>query len=76
MKSVARSYFWWPGVDKDIERITNNCQSCQSVNDTPPVAPLHPWVWAAKLWQRVHCDLAGLFVTIDLSLLMMNSPPS
>ena len=28
MKAVARSYFWWPGVDKSIENIAKSCTAC------------------------------------------------
>ena len=52
MKSVGRSFMWWPGLDKDIENRAKSCQSCQAVKRAPPVAPLHPWVWPSKPWQR------------------------
>ena len=61
MKSVARSYFWWPGLDKDVEGIVKSCQSCQAVKSAPSSAPLHPWVWPEHPWQRVHIDFAGPF---------------
>ena len=61
MKSVARSYMWWPGLDKDPESLAKTCQLCQAVKQAPPVAPLHPWVWPSKPWQRVHLDFAGPF---------------
>ena len=51
MKAVARSYFWYPGLDKDIEDCAGRCISCQAVKNTPPVAPLHPWLWPAHPWQ-------------------------
>ena len=41
MKSVARSYFWWPHSDKAIEDLVKSCRSCQ---EAPAAAPLHPWV--------------------------------
>ena len=61
MKSVAWSFMWWPGLDKDIKHLAKACQSCQAVKRAPPVAPLHPWVWPSKPWQRVHLDFAGPF---------------
>ena len=61
MKSVARSYMWWPGLDGELESLAKACQSCQAVKRAPPVAPLHPWVWPSKPWQRVHLDFAGPF---------------
>ena len=62
MKAVARSYLWWPGVDKDLEECAKSCLSCQAVKSAPAVAPLHPWVWPAKPWKRIHIDFAGPFM--------------
>ncbi len=54
MKAIARSHLWWPGLDKDV--------SCQAVKQAPAVAPLHPWVWPMRPWQRIHIDFAGPFL--------------
>ena len=61
MKSVARSYFWWPGLDKDIENLAKSCSACQAVKRAPPTVPLQPWVWPSRPWQRIHLDYAGPF---------------
>ena len=61
MKAVARSYMWWPGLDKNIETLAKACVPCQVVKKSPAVAPLHPWAWPEKPWQRVHLDFAGPF---------------
>ena len=60
-KSIAWSYVWWPGMDVAIEELIGAGEACQSVKSGPPMAPLHPWVWPEKLWQRIHVDFAGLF---------------
>ena len=71
MKAVARSYVWWPNIDKSLEEVARNCKACQSVKSSPAVAPLHPWVWPERPWQRVHIDFAGplkgkmYFVLVD-----------
>ena len=62
MKSLARSHFWWPGLDSDLEHLTKSCQACQAVKQAPPVAALHPWTWPSKPWERVHIDYAGPFL--------------
>lgn len=49
MKAVARSYFWWPDLDKEVEQLASGCITCQSVKNTPPGVPLHPWVWPRLL---------------------------
>ena len=59
MKAVARSYIWWPGLDKAIENLVKSCVSCQAVRHTPTVAPLQLWMWPAQPWKRVHVDFAG-----------------
>ena len=59
MKSIARSYFWWSGLDRDIEMLAKSCHSCQAVKSSPPVVPLHPWVWPDAPWKRLHIDFAG-----------------
>ena len=37
------------------------CQDCQSVKSSPPAAPVHPWIWPSKPWERIHIDFAGPF---------------
>ena len=59
MKAVARGYVWWPGLDQDIQELVKGCQACQAVKHAPAVAPMHPWEWPPKPWQRVHLDFAG-----------------
>nr|XP_061786525.1 uncharacterized protein K02A2.6-like [Nerophis lumbriciformis] len=59
MKEIARSYFWWPGVDREIETTAKTCSSCQEVRKAPQLAPLHPWEFPEEPWQRVHIDFAG-----------------
>ena len=62
MKSVARSCVWWPSLDQNIEDLVKGCIPCQSVKSAPPIAPLHPWIWPSKPWQRIHVDFAGPFL--------------
>ncbi len=62
MKALARSHIWWPGLDRDIEQLVRACIACQSVKQPPAVAPLHPWIWPARPWERIHVDFAGPFL--------------
>ena len=61
MKSIARSYIWQEGIDKDIESLVKSCQVCQAVKNATHMAPLHPWLWSSRPWQRLHLDFAGPF---------------
>lgn len=54
MKSIARSYMWWPGLDSDIEKLAKACTSCKAAKNAPPQVPLQPWTWPSQPWQRVH----------------------
>ena len=61
MKSIARSYVWWPRVDQHIEESTKRCGTCQVVQNQPPQTSLHPWIPASKPMERIHVDFAGPF---------------
>lgn len=56
MKALARSYMWWPCLDKDIEKTVQECTACQTVRQLPAAAPLHCWKWPTRVWQRIHID--------------------
>ena len=56
MKSLARCYFWWPGLDKAIEDLDKECQEQSAL---PPQTPVHPWEVPKTPWTRVHIDHAG-----------------
>ena len=58
MKALARCYLWWPSLDKDIETKTKSCSVCCAVQNTPQSAPLHPWKWPSRIWQRLYIDFA------------------
>nr|XP_006812005.1 PREDICTED: uncharacterized protein K02A2.6-like [Saccoglossus kowalevskii] len=62
MKAIARSYVWWPHMDRDIEKAVENCEICQIHRSKPSKAPLHSWPYAEKPWERVHIDYAGPFL--------------
>lgn len=71
MKSLARSYVWWPGLDRQIEDLAKACSGCQQIQRQPKAAPLHVWEFPTSPWQRVHIDYAGpifdkmLLVVVD-----------
>ena len=62
MKSLARCYLWWPGLDDDIEAKVKSCEVCQLLRAAPAAAPLHPWGWPEKPWSCIHIDHAGPFM--------------
>ena len=62
VKALARSYVWWPNMDKELENKVKHCGQCQVNRKAPPVAPLHPWEWPQEPWERLHLDYAGPFM--------------
>lgn len=58
MKTLARSYVWWPKIDYEIEQFVKECPICQKTSNSTPLAPLQPWSWCQNNWQRLHCDFA------------------
>ena len=61
MKSLARMYVWWPGLDTDIDETVRSCDECQLNQANPPLAPLNPWNWPSRPWARLHLDYAEPF---------------
>lgn len=59
MKSTARSYFWWPKLDGQIEDIGKNCLACLKVSADPSKSVVVPWNTPQKPWQRLHIDFLG-----------------
>jgi len=58
-KSLARSYVWWPNIDRDIECLIKSCIPCQSYGNNPPKVTTHSWEYPRGPWQRLHVDFAG-----------------
>ena len=59
MKSLARSYIWWPDMDRDLEIRVKECEACQRARNQPPVSPLMPWELPQTPWERLHGEFAG-----------------
>jgi RNase H-like domain found in reverse transcriptase/Integrase zinc binding domain/Integrase core domain len=60
MKTLARTYFWWPKMDDDIVNLAQSCQPCALVNKAPNHAPVIPWSIPHRPWGRVHLDFFEL----------------
>lgn len=59
IKSLARSYVWWRGMDAELEAKVRDCPQCQEDQETPAKALLHPWEFPECPWAWVHADLLG-----------------
>lgn len=68
MKMLARSFVWWPGIDKAIEEYVKKCTICQAVQPAAQPVPLHPWSYPTRCWSRVHVDFAQTSANVFLVL--------
>lgn len=59
MKAIARSYVYWPGIDKEIEQFVKTCHNFASAAKSPIKVPLASWYTPTHPWQRFHADYAG-----------------
>ena len=55
-KSRLRRSYWWPGMDKDVERAVRNCFCCQQ---TPRESPVQITEWTTTPWYNLSMDIAG-----------------
>ena len=58
MKALARSYLWWPQLDKAIETKVKSHEVYTAVQNSPPATPLYTWQWPSHIWQHLHIDFA------------------
>ena len=70
MKGLARSFVWWPGIDKTVEETTKCCEACQITKNAPPKAYVYPWECPTTPWERIHVDFAGPFLGKMLLVVM------
>lgn len=56
MKNRARSIFYWPGLDAEIEKIASSCNSCLINKPAPPKTKLTPWPIEKEPFNRIHID--------------------
>lgn len=58
MKHLARGYFWFPKMDKEIENYVNKCIPCQLTRQSAPKVPSNNWPLTGKPFERIHIDYA------------------
>ena len=52
LRPLARSYIWWPGIDKELELTVKSCSGCQLTQKVPGTVPVHPWEWPTKFCKQ------------------------
>jgi hypothetical protein len=56
MKLLARSFEWWPNIDRERENFVECCKACHAVHraETPL---LNDWPNCMRRMQRIHIDI-------------------
>ena len=58
MKSLMRSYTYWPRMDQNIEKMVKECRDCQLATKAPQIK-FQPRPKTDVPWTRLHIDYAG-----------------
>jgi len=61
MKAIARQYFWWSKIDKEVEVFIKNCKACKVMASNLNKSPLIKFQEAEFPFDRIHIDFAGPF---------------
>ena len=60
MKSLMRSFVYWPSLDQDITNMVKTWKACALAAKAPPITH-KPWPKSEQPWSRIHIDYAGPF---------------
>jgi transposase InsO family protein len=60
-KQRSRSTVWWPNVDKDIENMCKQCETCLLTKTHSIEPPLEPIQLPEQPWVKVSIDISGPF---------------
>ena len=58
MKSLMRSYVYWPKMDNDIMDMIEKCKDCALTAKASPTT-FKPWPKTEQPWSSIHVDFAG-----------------
>jgi hypothetical protein len=56
MKVVAREYVYWEGINKDIEKMVQECEICQKLRKDDQKKVVGKWPEPTYPFERVHID--------------------
>ena len=58
-KERLRCSVWWPGMDRDTEKVVRTCHECQIVSQCSAPEPMQRTKFPDEPWQDVAMDLLG-----------------
>ena len=60
IRRLARETIFWPNINKDVERITKDCDACQELQSRQQKEPLEPHDVPTAPWSKVAADFFHL----------------
>ena len=60
-KGRIRNAYWWPGLDKDVEKLIRDCVECNNADKSHTILrpQLHPLPCPDMPWDRIGIDITG-----------------
>ena len=65
-KRLLRNICYWPGMDNDIENMTENCITCQVTTNKMAIEPLLLSVKAEEPWHTIAIDFGSMPTTENI----------
>lgn len=59
MKANARTYFWWPSLDGEIQTKVENCRICAINRPEPKKAQTISVKESSYFFERIHANFLG-----------------
>lgn len=72
MKRKLRQKVWWPGIDKEVERLVKKCKSCTIVSALDPPEPLRSTRMPERPWVDLAADFVGPLPSGDNLLVIVD----
>lgn len=60
-KQLARKYFYWPGMNNELEKLVRACKTCAEIDPDRLPKTFVPWPVPSKPFERVHLDFFDAF---------------
>lgn len=63
MKSLARSFVYWPNIEVDVETFVHQYHPCVTATKSLRKTALESWPVPMKPWDRIHIDYISIITT-------------
>jgi len=71
-KQLLHSKVWWPGIDKDTEKLVGDCLACQATGPAISPTPIQMAKLPTHPWCLPHMDFCGPFPMGEMLLMVID----